>query len=100
MVKNSLFKREIMAAETLVMPDGWVVMDGKKLVKKFQFKDFSQAFGFMTRCAFVAEKHDHHPDWSNSWNKVDISLCTHDRGGVTDLDMHLAAAFNEIAQDY
>ena len=93
--------RELLDQDTLVAPDGWIVAgEGTRLEKKFVFKNFSQAFGFMTRCALVAEKNDHHPDWSNSWNKVHISLSTHDRGGVTALDVHLAQAFTKIAQDY
>ena len=59
--------------------------------KKFVFKDFNQAFGFMTRAALVAEKMDHHPEWFNVYKTVDVTLSTHDAGGVTELDVKLAA---------
>jgi 4a-hydroxytetrahydrobiopterin dehydratase len=61
------------------------------------FADFVAAFSFMTRCALVAEKMDHHPDWSNVWNKVDVTLWSHDAGGVTDRDFRLALAMNAAA---
>ena len=63
----------------------------------FEFKDFSQAFAFMTRVALLAEKQDHHPQWSNVWNKVTITLCTHSAGNiVTDKDRTLAKAIDEL----
>ena len=63
----------------------------------FEFKDFSQAFAFMTRVALLVEKQDHHPQWSNVWNKVTITLCTHSAGNiVTDKDRTLAAAIDEL----
>jgi 4a-hydroxytetrahydrobiopterin dehydratase len=58
--------------------------------RSLRFADFSEAFAFMTRVALAAEKADHHPDWSNSWNKVDIALSTHSEGGVTRRDVELA----------
>ncbi|MBL7863482.1 MAG: 4a-hydroxytetrahydrobiopterin dehydratase [Cyclobacteriaceae bacterium] len=68
------------------------------LKKSFVFKDFSEAFGFMTRVAFLAEKLNHHPTWTNTWNRVDIALSTHDAGNtVTDLDRKLAEAIDKIA---
>ena len=76
--------------------DGWKVVDGN-LHRVFEFEDFTQAFGFMTRVALVAEKMDHHPDWSNSWNKVTVSLSTHSAGGLTKNDFELAAKMQEIA---
>lgn len=64
-----------------------------KLHREFKFKDFSEAFAFMTRVALLAECQEHHPDWSNSWNKVEINLCTHEAGDmVTDKDKKLAKA--------
>lgn len=67
------------------------------LHKEFLFKDFSEAFVFMTRVAILAEKHDHHPDWSNSWNKVIISLSTHSAGSkVTQKDIDLAKAIDQL----
>ncbi|MGF7229769.1 4a-hydroxytetrahydrobiopterin dehydratase [Arachidicoccus sp.] len=68
-----------------------------KLHKKFEFKNFSAAFAFMTRVALIAEKMDHHPTWTNTWNKVEISLSTHDAGDVvTRKDEDLAKAIDEL----
>ena len=64
--------------------------------RSFKFKDFSEAFGFMTRVALLAEKHDHHPEWSNVWNKVTITLTTHDAGGLSIRDIKLAEAIDSI----
>jgi 4a-hydroxytetrahydrobiopterin dehydratase len=75
---------------------GWR-REGDKLRRQFQFADFVTAFSFMTRCALVAEKMDHHPDWSNVWNKVDVTLWSHDAGGITDRDFRLAQAMNAAA---
>lgn len=77
--------------------DGWSLADGK-LRKSFKFADFVAAFGFMTKCALVAEKLDHHPDWSNVWNKVDVTLWTHDAGGLTDKDFELAARMDQFSR--
>lgn len=74
---------------------GWSVANGN-LHRVFEFKDFSAAFGFMTRAALAAEKMNHHPDWSNSWNKVTVDLCTHSAGGLTKNDFDLAAAIQQI----
>lgn len=76
---------------------GWEVRDGR-LVRNFKFGDFSEAFAFMTRVALVAEAMNHHPDWSNVWNRVSVSLQTHDAGGLTDLDFQLAEKMNSIAE--
>lgn len=62
--------------------------------RKFEFKDFSEAFGFMTRAALLAEKMDHHPEWSNVYNRVEVTLATHDAGGVTENDVKMAAAMD------
>jgi 4a-hydroxytetrahydrobiopterin dehydratase len=76
---------------------GWEESGGA-LRRRFEFADFSAAFAFMTRVALLAEKRGHHPDWSNSWNKVDIALSTHSAGSVvTDADRELAAAINAVA---
>lgn len=75
---------------------GWELADGR-LHRSFAFADFSEAFGFMTRLALAAEKKDHHPDWSNSWNRVSIDLQSHDVGGITERDFALAKAANELA---
>ena len=74
-------------------PEGWAVVDGK-LHRELTFKNFSEAFAFMTRVALAAEKLDHHPDWSNSWNKVVIDLVSHDKDGITERDHDLANAIN------
>ena len=65
--------------------------------RSFRFADFSAAFAFMTRVALAAEKADHHPDWSNVWNRVDIALTTHDAGGLTGRDIALAKAIDALA---
>ena len=71
--------------------------DDNKLKKTFEFKDFQEAFAFMTRIAFLAESHNHHPNWSNVYNKVFIELTTHDKGNtVTDKDRKLAEAIDKI----
>ena len=74
---------------------GWEYVDGK-LHRSFQFTDFTRAFGFMTSLALVAEAKNHHPDWSNVYNRVVIDLSTHDSGGVTELDFTLATAANDL----
>ena len=75
----------------------WTEETGK-LTKTFVFKNFTEAFSFMTRVAMVAEKMDHHPEWSNIYNRVTIALCTHEEGSrVTDKDWKLAAAIDKLA---
>ncbi len=77
-------------------PNGWDVVDGA-LHRRLTFADFAAAFAFMTRVAKIAEEQDHHPDWSNSWNVVEISLRSHDVGGViTERDARLAQRINEV----
>lgn len=79
------------------LPKGWgLAEDNKSISQDFKFKDFSEAFAFMTRVALLAETADHHPDWSNSYNRVHITLSTHDSGGVTKKDATLAHAINEL----
>lgn len=75
---------------------GWSLKDGK-LHRVFEFPDFTRAFGFMAAVATVAEKLDHHPDWTNVYNRVTVNLETHDQGGITELDLKLAAKMNELA---
>lgn len=78
--------------------DGWTFEAARgAIVRRFTFADFSAAFGFMARVALAAEKADHHPDWSNTWNRVEIALSTHDAGGVTARDIALARAIDAIA---
>ena len=76
-------------------PDGWAVVDGA-FHREIEFSDFSEAFGFMARVALAAEKANHHPDWSNSWNKVTIDLVSHDEGGLTDRDKEMAEAISKL----
>lgn len=77
---------------------GWSYdVDRNGIAKRFIFADFGEAFAFMTRIALEAEKADHHPDWSNVWNRVDILLSTHDAGGVTAKDIALATRIEEVA---
>ena len=75
--------------------DGWQV-DGSRLVRTFTFADFSEAFGFMTRVAMIAEKLNHHPDWENSWNRVTIAITSHDQGGITDTCVDFATRVNQL----
>jgi 4a-hydroxytetrahydrobiopterin dehydratase len=76
----------------------WSAVAGRSAITRtFTFADFSAAFGFMTRAALAAEKLDHHPEWRNVWNKVEVTLATHDAGGLTGLDFQLAAALDKIA---
>jgi len=77
---------------------GWSEAAGRDAItRKFTFKDFNEAFGFMTRAALVAEKMDHHPEWFNVYKTVEVTLSTHDAGGVTELDVQLAEAMDRIA---
>jgi 4a-hydroxytetrahydrobiopterin dehydratase len=77
---------------------GWTEVSGRDAIAKtFVFKDFNQAFGFMTRAALVAEKMDHHPEWFNVYKTVEVTLATHDAGGVTELDVKLAEAMDKFA---
>ena len=77
-------------------PDGWT-LTGDRLRREFVFGDFAEAFAFMTRVALVAQRRDHHPDWSNSWNRVVIELTSHDAASsVTDRDVKMALAINAL----
>jgi 4a-hydroxytetrahydrobiopterin dehydratase len=78
--------------------DGWSEVAGRDAIsRKYTFADFNAAFGFMARAALVAEKLDHHPEWFNVYNRVEVTLATHDAGGVTERDVKLAEAMNSIA---
>jgi len=85
------------AAALKKLPKWKVVKDRDAIARKFQFKDFNEAFGFMTRVALLADKMDHHPEWFNVYNKLEVTLSTHDAGGVTDNDIKMAAAMEEWA---
>jgi len=76
----------------------WQTLQGRDAIRRsFVFKNFNEAFGFMARTALVAEQMNHHPEWSNVWNKVEVILSTHDAGGLTELDLKLAEAIDRIA---
>ncbi len=90
--------RLIGAQAALAQLDGWSAAEGRDaIVKSFRFKDFAHAFGFMAQIALVAERMDHHPEWFNVYNRVDVLLATHDAGGVTERDVALARAMDEAA---
>ncbi|MGO3932126.1 4a-hydroxytetrahydrobiopterin dehydratase [Rhodopseudomonas pseudopalustris] len=80
---------------------GWSEVNGREAIARiFTFKDFNEAFGFMTRAALVAEKNDHHPEWRNVYKTVEVVLTTHDAGGVTRRDIDLASAMDAIARQF
>lgn len=75
----------------------WPLVEGREAItRQFQFRDFSEAWGFMNRVALLAESQNHHPEWSNVWNRVRIELSTHDAGGLTDNDVKLAQAIDKL----
>lgn len=77
--------------EALGQLDGWTVLDDRDAISKsYKFADFDAAFAWMTKVAAVAEEMNHHPEWFNVWNRVDVTLSTHDAGGLTELDVALA----------
>ena len=90
-VKTRLSKSAI--DSLLAELSGWTLRDdGKAIVRTVKFADFNEAFGFMTRVALYADKHDHHPEWSNVYNKVEITLTTHDADGLSERDAAMARA--------
>lgn len=85
-------------AEALAGLDGWTELpDRDAIARTFRFKTFNQAFGFMTRVALKAEQMNHHPEWFNVYNRVEVTLSTHDAGGVTELDVTLARFMDKAA---
>jgi 4a-hydroxytetrahydrobiopterin dehydratase len=86
------------AAALKALPQWRYEAEERAIRRDFAFADFGEAFAFMTRAAIAAEKADHHPDWSNSWNKVAVALSTHSAGGVTARDVALAAAMDGFAR--
>src|SRR3954470_18127948 len=83
--------------ETLAAIPGWSYDEGRDAItRRFTFKDFNEAFAFMTRVALLAEKADHHPEWSNVWNRVDVLLTTHDAGGLSTRDIQMAQAIDAL----
>lgn len=90
---------KIGAEAAIAQLDGWRAdADRDAIAKTFRFTDFNAAFGFMSRVALQAEKLDHHPEWSNVYNRVDVTLSTHDAGGVTEKDVALAKFMDQIAE--
>lgn len=91
--------QRIGAAAAVAKLSGWAVAEGSRdaIVKTFRFEDFNAAFGWMTRVALLADKLDHHPEWSNVYNRVEVLLATHDADGVTELDVTLASFMDQAA---
>ncbi len=86
-------------SDALKTVEGWSMVEGREAIfKTFTFKNFIQAFGFMSQSALVAEKLDHHPEWFNVYKTVDVTLATHDVDGLTELDFKLARAMDKISQ--
>lgn len=85
-------------ADALTKLTGWSRVEGRAAItKKFQFADFNEAWGFMSRVALAAERQDHHPEWANVWNRVEITLSTHDAGGLSARDVKLAETIERLA---
>ena len=96
MARDKLAAEDV--TERLKSMDGWVLAeDGASIWKAFRFKTFVQAFGFMSESALAAEKLDHHPEWFNVYNKVDVTLTTHSADGLTELDFKLAEKMDKAA---
>ena len=93
-----LNKQEIQARISKV--DAVWILKGKFIHRDFVFKDFIQAFSFMTSVALIAEKSDHHPNWKNAYNKVNIALSTHNADGLTDKDFELAREIDQVLKNY
>jgi 4a-hydroxytetrahydrobiopterin dehydratase len=87
-------------AERAALPQNlprWSLVEGREAIERaFRFRDFNEAWGFMNRVALLAENQNHHPDWSNVWNRVRIELSTHDSGGLTENDVKLARAIDAL----
>lgn len=96
MTRNRLTQEQL--EQALSELDGWAKLEDREAISKsFRFKDFSAAFGFMTRAALYAEKLDHHPEWFNVYNRVDVTLSTHSEKGITELDIKMARKMNRLA---
>ncbi len=93
--KDVLTKAEILNGEYRTL--SWEIFD-QSLSKTFVFKDFAEAFAFMVEVAKISEELDHHPDWSNSWNTVEISITNHQAGGVTEIDLYMCKSIEETAE--
>ena len=89
--------RGVVLDELLQTLDGWTKVEGREAIyKRFKFTDFNEAFGWMTRVAMVAEKTEHHPEWLNVYNRGDVTLATHDVGGLSERDIKLAKVMDQI----
>ncbi len=95
MSKHVLLDEARRADLAAALPDWLVVADG--LERTFEFRNFNEAFGFMTRVALAAERHDHHPEWRNVWRTVHVRWSTHDAGGLTELDVAMARRCDQLA---
>ena len=85
--------------DALARLPGWALVDGRDaLSRTYTFRNFNQAWGFMSRAALLAEKMNHHPEWFNVWNRVDVTLSTHDVGGLSALDVRMARAMDSFAE--
>jgi 4a-hydroxytetrahydrobiopterin dehydratase len=92
---------EAKSASSMKIPEGWLLSeDGIAISRSFSFKNFNQAFGFMTQTALKAETMNHHPEWSNVYNRVQVRLTTHDTGGLSEKDLKLAKAMNQYFQQF
>ena len=90
-------KLEDRSALDPLLASGWSLVEGRDAIAKtYTFRNFVEAFGWMTRAALIAEKMNHHPEWSNVYNKVTVRLTTHDSGGITELDISLATRINAL----
>ena len=86
-------------AEALAGLPNWANVEDRDAIQRtFEFRNFNEAFGFMARCALVAEKMNHHPEWFNVWNRVDVTLSTHDAGGLSELDVRMARVMDRFAE--
>lgn len=97
---TDILESNVVSQKMQALGDWSLSADGRSIAHTFQFADFIQAFSFMTQVALIAEKQNHHPDWSNSWNKVEINLTSHDVGGISERDIKLALAINVIASNF
>lgn len=95
-MSRTLLTAQELADTLLLLPDWDIVSSGQAIRRLFIFKDFNAAFGFMTRIAMYAEKLDHHPEWSNVYNKVEVTLTTHSSHGITKLDIEMAEIMNRL----
>lgn len=82
----------------LTLPDWHLSADGKSLTREWRFRHFRACFGFMTQVALLAEKHSHHPEWTNVYNKLSMQLTTHEAGGLTERDVALAHAIDQVSR--